>query len=97
MADIHRVAWAVTDPPQGSKLKARWLRVGVFFLNKDGSETLLLDALPVSGKLVLQTPKVGEDEKEAAEGVKEAASFSSKHCLLRLPLWCFNRSWCAAV
>jgi hypothetical protein len=37
------------------------VRIGATFLNKDGSESVLLDALPVNGKLQLRTPKPKED------------------------------------
>lgn len=67
MAEVHRIAFAVTDPPEGATdAKARWLRAGVTFLNKDGSETVLLDTIPLSGKLVLQVPK----DKDEASGAK---------------------------
>ena len=35
----------------------RWREIGVGFVNEKGSITVLLDALPVSGKLVLTVPK----------------------------------------
>ncbi len=40
--------FAVTERPPG---KSRWTKVGVAFTNRDGSLTLRLDAVPVSGKL----------------------------------------------
>lgn len=58
--DIHRIAFAVTDVPatNGEKTsRNRWHQVGVSFLNRDGSETILLDALPLSGRIILQLPK----------------------------------------
>jgi hypothetical protein len=55
---IHRIAYSVTDlPSQNGERRNRWHAVGVSFLNKDGSETVLLDATPLSGKLILQVPK----------------------------------------
>jgi hypothetical protein len=60
MAQIHRIAYAVTDAgskPDEAQTKARWTRVGVTFLNRDESETVVLDAIPVNGRLVLQKPK----------------------------------------
>jgi hypothetical protein len=57
---IHRVAYTVNGEGENS----RWRAIGVTFENKDGSETVLLDALPANGKLVLQLPK----KKEDAEG-----------------------------
>ena len=35
----------------GEKQKSRWVRVGVAFENKDGSLNLLLDAIPLTGRL----------------------------------------------
>ena len=60
--NIHRIAYAVTQPDD-PKDDARWKPAGVTFLNKDGSETVLLDTLPVSGKLVLQEPKEKDDKE----------------------------------
>ena len=37
--------------------KSYWCRVGTAFQNQDGGWTVLLDALPVSGKLVLKEPR----------------------------------------
>ena len=64
--EIHRIAFAVTDPPADApkEAKARWAKAGVTFRNKDGSETVLLDTLPISGKLVLQEPKPEEEPTE---------------------------------
>ncbi len=55
--EIHRVAWAIT---KGSDDKDHWTRVGRSFLNKDGSETVLLDAAPLSGKLILRDKKAAQ-------------------------------------
>lgn len=38
----------------GDGKKSRWRLIGVCLPNRDGSETLLLDALPVNGKLVVR-------------------------------------------
>lgn len=65
MANIHRIAYAVTDASSRSdepQSKSRWTRVGVTFLNKDNSETVVLDAIPVNGRLVLQPPKEKDSE-----------------------------------
>ena len=34
--------------------KSYWIRVGAAFTNQDGSETVLLDALPVNGRLQIR-------------------------------------------
>jgi hypothetical protein len=41
--------------------KDRWVKIGTSFLNKDGSESVLLDALPVNGKRQLRTPNPKAD------------------------------------
>lgn len=63
MADIKRIAYAVTDTSskEGDE-KSRWTQIGVSFENKDGSETIRLNALPVNGKIVLRESK----EKDAS-------------------------------
>lgn len=54
------VVKAVTDL---GRQKSRWKDVGVGFWNKDReSLTILLDAVPLSGKLVLMRPKEREGE-----------------------------------
>ena len=58
MATIHRVAYTVGERPGKGRQKAKawWLKIGVTFLNKDDSETIFLDALPVNGKIILRQP-----------------------------------------
>jgi hypothetical protein len=55
------IAYSVT---QTSETKSRWSDIGVAFTNRDGSINVLLNALPLDGKIVLQQPKV----KEKPEG-----------------------------
>jgi len=43
-----KVVWTVVERGQG---KSFWTRVGVGFVNRDGSITLRLDAIPMSGTL----------------------------------------------
>ncbi len=49
----YRVATVVNDSESG---KDRWTNIGVAFKNAD-TITVLVDALPVNGKLILQKPK----------------------------------------
>lgn len=66
MANINRVAYAVSESSSKNdddEPKSYWTKVGVTFLNKDGSETVVLDAIPVNGRLVLQEPKRGEEDE----------------------------------
>jgi hypothetical protein len=45
----------VTDAPEG---KSRWREIGVAFANEKGDVVnVLLDAVPLSGRLVLTRPK----------------------------------------
>jgi len=70
MSKIHRVAYAVRDieaKPGEAQPKSRWTRVGVTFLNRDDSETVVLDAIPVNGRLVLQAPKDAEEAIASAK------------------------------
>jgi hypothetical protein len=48
--------------------KSFWVRIGTAFVNKDGSETVYLDALPVNGRLQIrnvQTRNGTESEEES--------------------------------
>jgi hypothetical protein len=44
--------------------KSRWLECGVAFTNRDGSLNLLLNALPVNGRLQVRTSN-GRGERDA--------------------------------
>lgn len=47
---------------RGSGRPAHWLRVGIAFINRDGSLNVRLDALPVTGTLHIRDPKPEEGE-----------------------------------
>jgi len=51
-----------TVQDRGRGKPAFWLRIGSAFLNKDKSLSVVLDALPMDGRLQIRRPK------EAAEG-----------------------------
>src|SRR5262249_134353 len=62
MAKPYRDVFTVIESNDPQK-KAFWLKIGSSFLNKDGSETVLLNALPTNSKLVLREPlKAGQDD-----------------------------------
>lgn len=42
--------------------KSLWIRVGSAFENRDGSTTILLDALPVNGKLQVRDRRPREGD-----------------------------------
>jgi hypothetical protein len=46
-----KVVWTIVDRGQG---KSYWTRVGVGFVNRDGSITLRLDAIPINGTLQIR-------------------------------------------
>lgn len=50
---------------EGGDGKNRWTKVGVAFLNKDGSLNVVLDVLPLTGKLHIRDRQEIE-EKQAA-------------------------------
>lgn len=68
-----RAVYAVVPKPEGKDV---WLRVGSAFENRDGSTTVLLDAVPVGGKLQIRDyqPRdaAGQRPGEQAEQVRLA-------------------------
>jgi len=52
--------FALTERDQ----KTFWTRVGAGFINKDGSTTIVLDALPVSGRLQIREDEEREERSE---------------------------------
>jgi hypothetical protein len=65
-----RAVYAVVPKQDGKDV---WLRVGSAFENRDGSETVLLDAVPIGGKLQIRDyqprdaagPRQGEEARSA--------------------------------
>ena len=47
--------------------RSRWVRIGAAFTNQDGSLNVLLDAVPVNGKLHIRKQDEGESETEGDE------------------------------
>lgn len=58
--NYHRVVYSITDKDSD---RSYWTRIGVTRLNKDGSESVLLDALPL-GRMIIQDPKKVDEEIE---------------------------------
>lgn len=44
--------------------KSYWQRLGTAFVNKDGSEKIILNGLPVNGELIVRDPKPEEPEEK---------------------------------
>jgi hypothetical protein len=63
MSNLHRDVYTIIAGASVDR-KSRWVKIGASFLNKDGSESVLLDTLPVNGKLQLRTSKA-KDASEA--------------------------------
>ena len=51
MKDVY----AIYDSRTEGRDRSRWVRVGVAFDNKDGSLNVLLDAVPLSGRLQIRS------------------------------------------
>jgi hypothetical protein len=63
MKDVY----AIYESENDGKDRARWVRVGVAFPNRDGSLIVLLDALPLSGRLQIRDrsePQTGKEEAQ---------------------------------
>ena len=51
-ARTMKAVWTIVErAQQGGPTKSYWTRVGVGFVNRDGSLTLRLDAIPLGGTL----------------------------------------------
>jgi hypothetical protein len=53
---------AYSAVPQGDDGKSRWREIGAAFTGQKGTLTVLLDAVPLSGKIVLLPPDMPKDE-----------------------------------
>ena len=62
MKDVYAIYESKTD----GRDRARWVRVGVAFPNRDGSINVLLDALPLSGRLQIRDRVESQAAKEEA-------------------------------
>jgi hypothetical protein len=61
--------WMVEDRPATAQREARsfWTKVGVAFENRDGSWSLELAAVPVSGRLQMRDPAAREDAAQVVQ------------------------------
>ena len=63
MKDVY----AIYEPKNDERDRARWVRVGVAFPNRDGSLNVLLHALPLSGRLQIRDrtePQIGKKDAQ---------------------------------
>jgi hypothetical protein len=49
-------------PQSGDSAKTRWREIGAAFAGQKGTLTVLLDAVPLSGKIVLLPPDMPKEE-----------------------------------
>ena len=62
MKKEYQQIWMVEDSKNAhSETKSFWTKIGVAFKNRDGSWSLELQAIPVSGRLQMRPPKKMED------------------------------------
>jgi hypothetical protein len=54
----HRIVYALIKRPDG---RTYWLRAGLAVRNRDGSENVYLDVLPIDGKLQIRADERKED------------------------------------
>jgi hypothetical protein len=48
--------------PQGDSGKSRWREIGAAFTGQKGTLTVLLDSVPLSGKIVLLPPEMPKEQ-----------------------------------
>ena len=63
-----KVVYTVVNRPGAPSF---WLRLGLAFVNRDGSLSVRLDALPVSGLLVIRDQASGPPSLAAGTGGEE--------------------------
>ena len=62
MSVKYKEVFTIVESGQGDQQKKRWLRIGTAFTNQDGSFNVILDALPLNGKLNIRDPKPRDDD-----------------------------------
>ena len=63
MKDVYAIYESKTD----GRGRSRWVGVGVAFDNRDGSLNVLLDAIPLSGRLQIRDRAEPQASKEASQ------------------------------
>jgi hypothetical protein len=56
----YKVVYTIVERRKADQ-KPFWLRIGVAFINRDGSWNVHLDAVPTNGKLHSRDPKTAEE------------------------------------
>ena len=75
MAGERRDVFVVTERTTAAGAKSYWTKVGSAFNNKDGSITVKLEALPLSGTLQIRDAETPEQRDARRSGSREEAPF----------------------
>jgi hypothetical protein len=68
-----KVVWTVVERGQANGLtKSYWSRIGVGFVNRDGSLTLRLDSIPLNGNLQVREWEPYDRRSDAGEASPSA-------------------------
>ncbi len=62
---------AFTIVKRDGQEKAWWVRIGTAWHNNDGSINVILDALPVNGKIQLREPQPKDDRQQRGGGGRD--------------------------
>ncbi|MBI2962675.1 MAG: hypothetical protein HYY35_02880 [Deltaproteobacteria bacterium] len=74
MKDVY----AIYESKSEGRDRSRWVRVGVAFDNRDGSLNVLLDALPLSGRLQIRPRSGGVPAEEGGEARSATAPLDGR-------------------
>jgi hypothetical protein len=77
MAGERKAVFTMTEREVNGEKKTFWTRVGVAFVNRDGSITIKLDALPLSGTLQVREEDREYQERKRAAGLAPVPASSS--------------------
>jgi hypothetical protein len=64
--------FAIYDLKAEGRERSRWVRIGVAFDNRDGSLSILLDALPLNGRLYVRNRQRDDTENANPESPRPA-------------------------
>lgn len=73
----RKEVWTVC--PRGEGKKDYWLRVGTAFENRDGSWSIVLDALPTNNKLIVREERSREERGDSPPRRQARGSSGSAH------------------
>ena len=75
-----KAVYTVIDRVDGEGKRSFWVRIGAAFVNRDGSFTVKLDALPVNGSLqIREWPAPRDDWRNRESATPPAAANGNNH------------------